>query len=111
MGTRVQGSVTRVQPLGAFIELVPGIDGLVHISELGAGRRVNHPQEVVKVGDRVDATVLGVDMEKRRIALSLDPARQSDETAAPDIMASYGKPKQSFGTFGDLLKESMNKKK
>ncbi len=112
VGTRVQGTITRIQPFGAFVELAPGIDGLVHISELGAGRRVTHPQEVVKVGDRVDATILGVDMEKRRIGLSLNPARQSGEAVAgPDIMASYGKPKQSFGTLGDLLKESMNKKK
>lgn len=110
-GAQVQGIVTRIQPFGAFVELSPGIDGLVHISELGAGRRVNHPQEVVKVGDRVNATVLGVDTEKRRISLSLDAARQSDAAAAADITASYGKPKQSLGTLGDLLKESMKKKK
>ena len=50
VGRRVKGAVTRVQPFGAFVELAPGIEGLVHISELGAGRRVNHPQEVVSPG-------------------------------------------------------------
>ena len=111
VGTQVQGKVTRTQPFGAFVELLPGIDGLVHISELGAGRRVNHPEEVVKVGDQVTATVLGVDREKRRIGLSLDPGRQESQAPEPAVAASYGKPKQGFGTLGDLLKESMEKKK
>ena len=110
IGTQVQGTITRIQPFGAFVELSPGVDGLVHISELGAGRRVQHPEEVVKVGDRVRATVLAVDTEKRRIALSLDPTHQSGEIPAAEIASTYGRPKQSLGTLGDLLKESMNKK-
>jgi small subunit ribosomal protein S1 len=75
VGQRVTGTVSRLQPFGAFVELGPGIDGLVHISELGAGRRVNHPSEVLNVGDRVEATVLGVDTERRRISLSLDETK------------------------------------
>jgi len=111
VGSRVQGTVNRLQPFGAFVELAPGIDGLVHISELGAGRRVNHPEEVLKVGERVEAAVLGVDMEKHRISLSLDASRQSEEAPTPEATASYGKPKEGFGTLGDLLKESMKKQK
>jgi len=111
VGTLVQGTVSRVQPFGAFVELAPGVDGLVHISELGVGRRISHPQEVVSVGDKVQATVLSVDMEKHRIGLSLDAKRTSEEGASPDITAEYKQPKQSFGTLGDLLRESMNKKK
>jgi small subunit ribosomal protein S1 len=110
MGARVEGVVSRLQPFGAFIELAPGVDGLAHISELGAGRRITHPQEVVSVGDKVVATVLGVDTEKRRIALSLDDKRQQAETAEPEPKAAdYAKPKGGFGTLGDLLKESMEK--
>lgn len=109
-GTRVEGTVTRIQPFGAFVELAPGVDGLVHISELGAGRRVNHPQEVVSVGQRVEATVLSVDPEKHRISLSLDAAHQDRKSAQPDLTAGYGKQKPSFGTLGDLLKESLKKK-
>jgi len=109
-GDQVQGTVSRVQPFGAFIELAPGIDGLVHISELGAGRRITHPQEVVSIGDQIQATVLSVDIEKHRISLSLDTERQMGESAKQDI-ADYSKPKQSFGTLGDLLKASMEKKK
>jgi len=70
---------------------------MVHISELGAGRRVTHPNEVLNAGDEVAATVLSIDLEKRRIALSLDPARQG--TAEPGHQAAdYAKPSQGMGT-------------
>ena len=111
VGSLVTGTVSRIQPFGAFIELVPGVDGLVHISEMGAGRRINHPQEVVSVGDQVKATVLSVDMEKQRIGLSLNSERQQEESVNPNLVEDYTKPKQGFGTLGDLLKESMKKQK
>jgi len=111
VGGRVQGTVTRLQPFGAFVELAPGIEGLVHISELGAGRRVGHPHEVLETGAMVEATVLGVDREKRRIALSLDASRQSAAAADASTYAEYGKPKQSLGTLGDLLRETLKKGK
>ena len=112
VGARVQGTVSRVQPFGAFIELAPGIDGLVHISELKAGRRINHPQEVVSVGDQVQARVLSVDMEKHRIGLSLDNNHEAEESAMPEgDMADYVKPTWSPGTLGDLLDESRKKQK
>src|SRR6185312_983868 len=60
-GSRVKGTVTRLQPFGAFVEIAPGVEGLVHISELGAGRRINHPKEVVSVGQEVEANVLAID--------------------------------------------------
>jgi small subunit ribosomal protein S1 len=107
VGTKVKGRVTRVQPFGAFVELAPGLEGLVHISELGTGRRVTHPSEVLNVGDEVEATVLGVDLDKRRIGLSLDPAHPGTAEAGPQP-ADYAKPRQSMGTFGDLLRQSMN---
>ena len=112
VGTQVQGTVSRVQPFGAFIELAPGIDGLAHISELEAGRRINHPQEVVSVGDQVQARVLSVDMEKHRIGLSLDKKHEGEESARSEVnVADYVKPKWSPGTLGDLLKESRKKQK
>jgi small subunit ribosomal protein S1 len=105
-GTRIAGTVVRVQPFGAFVELAPGVEGLVHISELGAGRRVNHPREVVKVGDKVEATVLRVELDKRRIALSLAAAGQEDAAREEtEAVASYNNPTQSLGTLGDLLKK------
>jgi len=106
-GTRVKGKVTRVQPFGAFVELAPGIEGLVHISELGAGRRVTHPNEVINAGDEVEATVLGVDLDKRRISLSLDPNRLAAAEPGPKA-ADYAKPSEGMGTLGDLLRQSLS---
>ena len=66
-------------------------------------------------GDTVEATVLSVDLEKRRIGLSLDAARQAEATAEADAYASYQNTSEtkekSIGTFGELLQESMGKKK
>jgi small subunit ribosomal protein S1 len=109
--SRVKGTVTRLQPFGAFVELAPGIEGMVHVSELGADRRVGHPHEVLNLGDEVEARVLSVDLEKRRIALSLNITRKDDaKSAEADDYRQYQEPKQSFGTLGDLLRESMKKK-
>jgi small subunit ribosomal protein S1 len=105
-GTRVRGTVVRTQPFGAFVELEPGIEGLVHISELGAGRRINHPREVVQNAQEVEVTVLGVDLERRRVSLSM-----SDERAEPDVdVKQYASTRgQSLGTLGELLKDKLGK--
>jgi small subunit ribosomal protein S1 len=107
VGTTVKGRVTRVQPFRAFVELGPGLEGMVHISELGAGRRITHPNEVLNAGDEVEATVLSVDLDKRRIGLSLDPARQGTAEPSPQA-ADYAKPSQGMGTLGDLLRQTMS---
>jgi small subunit ribosomal protein S1 len=111
VGAKVRGTVSRLQAFGAFVELVPGIEGLVHISELGAGHRVSHPKEVVTEGQQVEATVLGVDMEKKRISLSLDETKA--EGTAPEVQAYRQPPRteQGMGTLGELLMESLKKKR
>jgi small subunit ribosomal protein S1 len=111
VGTRVKGTITSLQSFGAFVEIEPGLEGLVHVSELGAGRRVGHPQEAVASGQEVEATVLGVDTEKRRISLSLTESRKSVETPEAKSYTDYGKPQEGFGTLGDLLRDSMQKRK
>ena len=70
-GQRVSGQVTRIMDFGAFVEIEPGIEGLIHISEMSWGKKVRHPSDVVKPGDRVDAVILSVKPEERRIALGL----------------------------------------
>jgi small subunit ribosomal protein S1 len=103
-GARVKGTVTRLQPFGAFVEIAPGVEGLVHISELGAGRRINHPKEVVSVGQQVEATVLSIDHEKRRLSLSMAASKD----ASPDEIAQAApKAPKTLGTFGDLLKKKI----
>ncbi|MGE5180802.1 MAG: 30S ribosomal protein S1 [Acidobacteriota bacterium] len=99
-GARVTGTITRLQPFGAFVEVSPGVEGLVHISELGAGRRIHHPKEVVQVGQTVEATVLAIDHERRRLSLSL--AASSDASAA-EVGEHAPRAPQKLGTLGDLL--------
>ncbi len=105
-GSRVPGKVVRLQQFGAFVAIAPGVEGLVHISELGAGRRINHPREVVADGDDVEVTVLGIDLERRRIALSIGAGKKSDADAAEAATIAAYKPvgNRSLGTLGDLLK-------
>jgi small subunit ribosomal protein S1 len=103
-GSRVKGTVTRLQPFGAFVEIAPGVEGLVHISELGAGRRINHPKEVVSVGQQVEASVLAVDREKRRLSLSM---AASKDASPEEIAQAAPKAPNRLGTFGDLLKKKI----
>lgn len=109
VGTRVVGTVSRLQPFGAFVELEPGVDGLVHVSELGEGRRINHPSEALKVGERVEASVLGVDLERRRISLSLDQTRDGAQDEPPRHQGQGSEGDRSLGTFGALLKETLDR--
>ncbi len=101
-GARVAGTVARVEPFGAFVELAPGLEGLVHVSELG--RRVSHPREVVKPGQAVQVTVLGVEVDKRRVSLSM--AAEADDTEG----ATAPRAPDRLGTFGDLLKGKAKKR-
>lgn len=69
-GSTVHGKVTKLVPFGAFVEISPGVEGLVHISEL-SWEHVEFPEEVVSVGDEVDAKIIDIDLDRRRISLSL----------------------------------------
>ncbi|MGA1982427.1 MAG: S1 RNA-binding domain-containing protein [Acidobacteriaceae bacterium] len=71
VGYAIEGPVTRIMKFGAFVQLAEGVEGLVHVSEITAERRINHPQDVLHVGQVVKAQVLGVDTEKRQIKLSM----------------------------------------
>ncbi|MBO7741740.1 MAG: S1 RNA-binding domain-containing protein [Victivallales bacterium] len=81
-GTRRSGTVSRLADFGAFILLAPGIEGLAHISQLGADHRVAHPSEVLKEGDKVDVTILGLDSARRRISLCIGEPKVKDEKPA-----------------------------
>ena len=73
-GERVRGTVTRLMEFGAFVEVEPGIEGLIHISEMSWARRVRTPSDVVKPGETVEAVILGVNVPERRISLGLKQA-------------------------------------
>ena len=102
-GTRVLGTVMRLEPFGAFVELAPGVEGLLHISTLGGGKPVRHPRDLLKAGDRLEVTVTAVDRERRR--LSLSPAGESEAVdAEARAVADRAGGAARLGTFGDLLK-------
>ena len=73
-GDRVRGVVTRTADFGAFVELAPGIEGLIHLSEMSWSKRIHKATEVVKVGDVVDVLILSINMAERRISLGLKQA-------------------------------------
>ncbi len=105
-GQRITGTVVRLQPFGAFVELSPGLEGLAHISELGAGRRLNHPREVLAEGAKVEVTVLSIDPVQQRIALTMKspdeiPDERGDRAAVQAVNAAEN---TGLGTFADLLK-------
>src|ERR1017187_5846732 len=70
-GQRITGTITRLADFGAFVEIEPGVEGLIHISEMSYGKKLRHPSDILKQGDRVDAVILSVKPEERRIALGL----------------------------------------
>jgi len=71
VGSRHPGEVVNVMAYGAFVKLEPGVEGLVHVSEMSWTKRVNHPDELVKTGDQVEVQVLGINKEKQEISLSM----------------------------------------
>jgi len=70
-GTKAKGKVVNLTQYGAFIELEPGVEGLIHITEMSWTKKINHPNQILKVGDTVEAIVLSVDKDRKRIALGL----------------------------------------
>jgi small subunit ribosomal protein S1 len=74
VGERVHGTVTRVTDFGAFVELAPGVEGLIHVSEMSWVKRVRRPSDLVKPGDTVEAVILGLNVDERRMSLGLKQA-------------------------------------
>ena len=106
-GGTYPGTVARLAPFGAFVTLEDGIDGLIHISRLGAGRRIKHPQEVLKVGQKLAVTIEGIDQAERRI--SLVPAEEGGGVEAPTSYVEQ--PSAKMGSLGDLFRSAQDKKK
>ncbi len=71
VGTRVKGKIVGVTDYGAFVQIEPGVEGLVHVSEMSWSKRAKHPSKIVKVGDEADVVVLEVKTDQRRISLGL----------------------------------------
>ena len=118
VGSFHAGKVVRLAKFGAFVNLAAGIDGLIHVSKLGGGRRINHPKEVVEESQTVDVKIEAIDQEQKRISLSLvgdmgDAETADKEEDAWQYMQRHDKPgaDESLGTLGEMLKAKLKEKK
>jgi small subunit ribosomal protein S1 len=100
VGSQIEGPVTKIMPFGAFIQIADGIEGLVHVSEISADKRINHPQDVLRAGQVVKAQVLGISPEKRQIKLSM---KQLIPTSIDEYIAEH---KQGDTVSGRVVDES-----
>src|SRR6188474_2256111 len=98
IGRQVKGVVRNMTAYGAFIELEEGIDGMIHVSDMSWTRKINHPSEVLKKGDEVEAVVIDIDKQNQRISLG---RKQLDEDPWKAIDARY--------KIGDLVKGKVSK--
>ena len=110
-GTRVKGKIRNLTSYGAFIELEEGLDGMIHVSDISWTRKINHPSEVFKKGDEVEAQVLEVDKANQRIAvgvkqLAIDPWEKIDQLyKVGDLVQGKVTKLASFGAFVGLQHE------
>ncbi len=100
VGTVVEGPVTSITKFGAFVQLAEGIEGMVHVSEISAEKRIEHPQDVLKLGQVVKAQVLDIDLEKRQLRLSM---KQLIPTGLDEYIAEH---KIGDVVTGRLIEES-----
>ncbi|MGC1274087.1 MAG: 30S ribosomal protein S1 [Planctomycetaceae bacterium] len=99
VATKVKGEVVNVMTYGAFVKLEDGIEGLVHISEMSWTKRVNHPSELVSIGDEVEVVVLGINMDKQEISLGM---KQTQPNPWDEVAAKYPIGAKVKGTVRNL---------
>lgn len=114
-GSSHSGKVARLTNFGAFVTLAEGIDGLLHISALAGGRRINHPREVINEAEVVEVRIEKVDLEQKRISLALASVVKAaeDESKETEKVRDYISQSQndsagSMGTLGDILKKKLS---
>jgi small subunit ribosomal protein S1 len=117
-GTFQTGTVVRLTKFGAFVNLGPGVDGLIHISKLGKGKRIAHPSDALKEGQVIEVRVDGIDRDQKRISLSIPEAEVRDgktlkieKEPEEDLREYVDKTQTSLGSFGDIMKRNLGKKK
>jgi small subunit ribosomal protein S1 len=106
VGDRVAGTVSRLADFGAFVELLPGVDGLVHVSELSWNKRVRKPSDLLKVGERIDAVILQINPTERRIGLGYKQALGDPWEAVPEkfpVGSTIEGPVSNITQFGAFI--------
>jgi len=118
VGTFHTGTVVRLTKFGAFVNLGPGIDGLLHISKLGKGKRIVHPGDVVKLGEAIEVRIDTIDRDQKRISLSIpeeeareEGGRKIERKSEDDYHEYVGEVPTSLGSLGDVMKRDAAKKK
>lgn len=109
VGSVHSGTVSRLAQFGAFVTLADGVDGLLHISKIGKGKRINHPREVLREGEAVEVIIEGIDRENKRISLALAETVRAAAEAEEDMTAFRQQAAEvpaGMGTFADLLKQA-----
>ena len=104
VGSRVQGKVTKVTDFGAFVEIEPGIEGLVHVSEMREGERVDNPREVVNEGEETAVKIIDLDSTDRRIGLSIKALQAAGEDDYQEFLQQQG---SATARLGDLMAERL----
>ena len=102
-GSKHTGTVMRLTNFGAFVSLEPGLDGLLHISELDGESRINHPRDVLKLNQTLEVTIKSIDSVARKISLSLPPKTNEYEQFGEYI--DDGSQSDTYNPFGTLLKK------
>ena len=108
VGDRVKGTISRLTDFGAFVELAPGLDGLIHLSEMSWSKKVRKPADILKVGEQVEAVILAVNLAEHRIGLGLkqalgDPWEEVEKKyPAESVVEGTVVSLQKFGAFVDL---------
>jgi small subunit ribosomal protein S1 len=99
VGSVVEGPVTSIQKFGAFVQVAEGVEGMVHVGDISAEKRINHPQDVVRVGQVVKAQVLELDIEKRRLRLGM---KQLVPTSLDEYIAEHKEGDVVTGRMADV---------
>lgn len=109
-GSVHKGRVTRIEPFGAFVELEPGVEGLIHISKLGAQKRIKSPRDVVGEGEELLVKIESLDPNKRRLSLSFAGRAEEAEGVTEEEMRGYSTEPRAKPTIGDLIRQKMAEK-
>ncbi len=118
VGSAMVGTVSRLAQFGAFVTLTAGIDGLIHISKLGGGRRIHHPREVLEAGQDIEVVIEAIDEGERRISLIPNDYQAPEDTEEAEkqeykkfLAQSKSSAKEDLGSLGALLKAKLEEKK
>ena len=100
-GTRVKGKIVNVADYGAFLEIIPGVEGLIHVSEMSWSQHLRNPSDFINVGDELEAVVLTIDREERKMSVGIKQLGE-DPWTKQDVLTKYGVGEKHTGTVRNL---------